>query len=71
MGVAKCCAMNCCQHFPRENTLLLKLEFWSLSFEDHKAYGLDIPRRLHLMGVESRRIFFTIQGLNICETAWY
>ncbi len=24
VGVAKCCAMNCCQHFPREKTLLLK-----------------------------------------------
>jgi aspartate/tyrosine/aromatic aminotransferase len=22
VGVAKCCAMNCCQHFPCEKTLL-------------------------------------------------
>jgi hypothetical protein len=24
VGVAKCYTMNCCQHFPREKTLLLK-----------------------------------------------
>jgi hypothetical protein len=52
VGAAKCYAMNCYQHFPRENTLL-KQEFWSLSFEDHRAYGLDIPRRLHTRGVGS------------------
>jgi hypothetical protein len=52
VGVAKCCAMNCCQHFPHEKTLLLKQNFWSLSFEDHRAYGLDIPRRLLQMESE-------------------
>jgi len=45
--------MNCCQHFPYENTLLLGQEFWNLSFEDHRAYGLDIPRSLHMKGVGS------------------
>jgi hypothetical protein len=47
-----CYMMNCCQHFPRENILLLKQKFWSLSFEDHKTYGLDILRRLHMKGDE-------------------
>jgi hypothetical protein len=42
--------MNCCQHFPCEKTLLLKQEFLSLSFENHKTYGLDILRRLHMRG---------------------
>jgi hypothetical protein len=45
VGVAKCCAMNCCQHFLHM--------FWSLSFEDRRAYGLDIPRRLHTKGWEA------------------
>jgi hypothetical protein len=63
--------MNCCQHFPREKTLLLKQKFWSLSFEDHRAYGLDIPGRLHMRGVGSGQKIITIQGLNICETIWY
>jgi hypothetical protein len=50
VGATKCYAMNCYQHLPHENTLL-KQEFWSLSFEDHRAYGLDIPRWLHTRGV--------------------
>jgi len=54
VGVAKCYTMNCCQHFPHEKTLLLKQKFWSLSFEDHRAYGLNIPRRLHIKGVGNR-----------------
>jgi hypothetical protein len=29
---------------------LLKEEFWGLSFENHIAYGMDIPRRLHMKG---------------------
>ncbi len=53
VGAIKCCTMNCCQHFPHEKTLLLRQEFWNFSFEDHIAYGLDIPRRLHMRGVES------------------
>ncbi len=71
VGAAKCCTMNCCQHFPHEKTLLLKQEFWSLSFEDHKASSLDIPRRLHTRGIGSGQKFITIQGLDIYETAWY
>jgi hypothetical protein len=45
-----CCILNCCQHFPHEKTLLLRQKFWSLSFKDHKTYGLNIPRRLHMKG---------------------
>ncbi len=48
VGVVTCCTVNCYQHFPCEKTLLLKQKFWNLSFEDHRAYGLDIPRRLHM-----------------------
>ncbi len=71
VGVAKCCAMNCCQHFLCEKTLLLRQEFWSLSFENHVAYGLDILRRLRTRGVESGRKFITIQGLDPYETIFY
>jgi hypothetical protein len=42
-----------------------------LSFEDRIPYGLDIPRRLHTRGVGSGWKFTTIQGLDICEIAWY
>jgi hypothetical protein len=42
-----------------------------LSFEDRIAYDLDIPKRLHMKGVGSRRKFIIIQGLDICETTWY
>jgi hypothetical protein len=30
--------------------MLLKKEFWGLFCEEHKAYGMDIPRRLHVRG---------------------
>jgi hypothetical protein len=39
VGVAKCCIMNCCQHFFSKKTLLLKQVFWSSSFEDCITYG--------------------------------
>jgi hypothetical protein len=71
VGVAKCCTMNCCQHFPHEKTLLLRQEFWSLSFEDCKTYGLNIPRRLCTRGDINKQKFIIIQGLNIYETMWY
>ncbi len=71
VGVTKCCTTNCCQHFPHEKTLLLREEFSSLSFEDCKTCGLDILRRLHTGGIGSGLKFNTIQGLDICEIAWY
>jgi hypothetical protein len=54
VGAEKCCTMNCFQHFPREKALLLKQEFWSLSFEDHITYGVNIPKRLHTKGDRSQ-----------------
>jgi hypothetical protein len=30
--------------------ILLKEEFWGLFFEEHKTYGMDIPKRLHVSG---------------------
>jgi hypothetical protein len=53
VGATKCCTMNCCQHFPREKTLL-RQEFGSLSFEDRITYGLNILKRLYTRGVGSR-----------------
>jgi hypothetical protein len=44
------CTQNSCQHFPHEKMILLKEEFWGLFFEEHKTYGMDIPRRLHVSG---------------------
>jgi hypothetical protein len=55
------------KHFPREKTLLLRYKFWNLSFEDWRAYGLDILRRLHMRGVKIEQKFIIIQGLDICE----
>jgi hypothetical protein len=43
-----CYTQKCCQHFLGEKTTLLREEFWVLSFEEHKMYGMDIPRRLHV-----------------------
>jgi hypothetical protein len=50
VNVLHCCSKNCCQHFPCEKTLFLKQDFWGLSFEDHRTYCLNIPRRLHMKG---------------------
>jgi hypothetical protein len=47
VGSALCCTWNYCQHFICEKTLL-KEEFWGLSFEECKTYGMDIPKRLHV-----------------------
>jgi hypothetical protein len=63
-----CCGMNYCQHFPCEKTLL-RQEYWSLSFEDRKAYKLNIPR-LHTRRDMKQQKFITMQCSN-WETTWY
>jgi hypothetical protein len=51
VSMLTCCRMNCCQHFPWEKMLMfLRQEDWNLLFKDPKAYGLNIPRRLHTRG---------------------
>jgi uncharacterized protein YkuJ len=51
----------------------MKLLRQNLSFEDQRAYGLDIPRRLHLhtRGNIKHRKYFIVQGVDICKIAWY
>jgi len=60
VNFALCCTRNCCQHFPHEKTMLLKEKFWGLSFEEHKVYGMDIPRRLHVRGDMKQQKFLMI-----------
>jgi hypothetical protein len=64
-----CCTWNCCQHFFHEKTLIE--EFWGLSFEDCRTYGMDIPRRLHVKRDMKQWKFITIQEIEICETTWW
>jgi hypothetical protein len=49
----------------------LKQEFWNLSVEDHKIYGLHIPKRLHMRGDGGWGKIITIQGVDVYETTWY
>ncbi len=65
------CSMNWCQHFPHEKTLFFKQKFCSLSFEEHKMYGLDILRRFHTRRNMKWQNFIMIQKVDICETTWY
>jgi hypothetical protein len=51
--------------------MLLREEFWGLSFERCKSYGMDIPRRLHVRGDMKQRKFITIQEINIYEMTWF
>jgi hypothetical protein len=43
VGSVVCCSFDCCQYFPHEKTSLVVKEFWKMSYEDQKVYGLDIP----------------------------
>jgi hypothetical protein len=47
-GSTNCSSLNCCQYFLCEKNALMKKEFWKMSYQDRKAYGLDIPQQLHL-----------------------
>ncbi len=46
-------------------------DFWGPSFEDYKAYGLNIPKRLDMIRNVKQQEFITIQEIDICETTWY
>jgi hypothetical protein len=71
VGAAMCCSLNCCQHFPREMTRLLRHEFWNKLFKERSTHMLDIPRRLHRRGDCNRAKFVTFQERDVYETAWY
>ncbi len=60
VNYALCCAWNYCQHFPCEKTKLLREEFWGLSSEERKTYGMDIPRRLHVRADMKQQKFIMI-----------
>ncbi len=47
VGVVDCCSLNCYQCFPHEKIALMKEEFWKMSYENQKAYDLDISQWLH------------------------
>jgi len=51
--------------------MFLRQEFWSLSFEDQREYGLDIPRRLHIRGNIKQQKYLTMPCVDICEIFWY
>ncbi len=71
MSFAICCAQNCYQFFPHEKLTLLRETFWGLSFEKHRAYGMDIPKRLHMRGNIKQQMFIMIHEIDICETTRY
>jgi hypothetical protein len=45
--------------------------FWGPSFEDYRAYGLNIPKRLDTIKNMKQQEFITIQEIDICKIAWY
>ncbi len=51
--------------------MFLRKEFWGLSFEECKAYGMDIPRRLHVKVDTKQQKFITIYEIDIYEMTWY
>jgi hypothetical protein len=50
--------------------MLLKEEFWGLTFEDRKTYGMDILGRLHVKRDMKQQKFIMIHEIEICETRW-
>jgi hypothetical protein len=55
--------------FSSSKDLLLKQEFWGLSFENHTIYGLDNARRLHTRKNMKWRKFIMILEIYIYEIA--
>jgi len=49
----------------------VKEEFWNMSFEDQKVYGLNIPHQMHLRANVNKHKFIIIEGVDIYEEAWY
>jgi hypothetical protein len=49
---------------------MLKEEFWGFTFEDHRAYGMDILKRLHAKINMKQGKFIMTKEIEICETTW-
>jgi hypothetical protein len=71
VSVVLYCPRNYYQYFPGEKALMLKEDFWGPSFEDYRAYGLNIPKRLDMKRNLKQQEFITTQEIDICEIAWY
>jgi hypothetical protein len=71
VGVAMCCFLSYCQHFPCQMIGIIRQFFWNKSFEERFAHMLDIPRSLHKKGNCNCAKFLTIQERDVFKTAWY
>jgi hypothetical protein len=71
VGVAMCCSLNCCQHFPHQMKGILRHDFENKSFENRSAHMLDIPKRLHQRRDCNYAKFVMLQERDVCEIACY
>jgi hypothetical protein len=53
--------LNYNPHFPHEKISWVKEEFWNMSFENQKFYGLNIPHQMHLKANVNKHKFIIIQ----------
>jgi hypothetical protein len=51
--------------------LFLRQKYWRLSFQEQRAYGLDIPKRLHMKRDIRSQKFLIMQGVDFCKIVWY
>jgi hypothetical protein len=49
---------------------VVEKEFWGLTFEDPKTYGMDILGRLQVKRDMKQQKFIMIHEIEICETTW-
>jgi hypothetical protein len=67
----RCCPKHCCQFFPQEHTLTIRQKFYLKSFKDRRKYGISAGGQMHSIEGNRKRKYFTLQGTEVCATAWY
>ncbi len=71
MSAEVCYRLNCYQYFLHEKTFIICKEFWNLSFEDIRAFILEVLKRLHNKPIIKKRKFIIIHEVDICKVARY
>ena len=64
-----CCALNCCQLFPRDKIKSLRQEMWLADYRMRSAKKLEVHRNIHI-GAHGRKVV-TLENVEVCCVAWY
>jgi hypothetical protein len=69
IGSIDCCKLGCLQKFPRSFIRIIHAEISQYDFQRKADLNLRVHREMHSIG-QSKKIYVTIEGHELCPLAW-